>query len=174
MLAVGGGVDLADEVAVEALAFDETFIAVLEKLKDFLRGELSLDVASAYIDVLDLVADGVSVLEAGQADLNAADRRLIVLELADDAEDIRVDVVGGACVEDDVIPFFETGKGGGELGAIEEADLVGELEASDWAADMAFPDDVKATLKVAVEDEQEADAEADEDADEEVCEDDGE
>ncbi len=143
-------------------------------MEDFGGCELGLDVAGADVDILDFVFEGVAVLEAGEANLDAADGGLVVPEFADDAEDVRVNEVGGAGVEDDMVALFEAGEGIGELGSVEEAELVGELQACHCAADVVFADDVEAALEVAVEDEEEADTEADEDADEEVGKNDGE
>jgi hypothetical protein len=125
------------------------------------------------VDVLDFVGDGVAVFEADGADVDAAFGGLIVSEVLDHAEDIWVDVVGGASVEDDVVAGFEAGEGGGEGGAVEESDLVSEFDACDWAAGVGFADDVEAEAEVLVEDEGGGDEEADDDASEEVGEDDG-
>lgn len=143
-------------------------------MEDFGGCELGLDVAGADVDILDFVFEGVAVLEAGEANLDAADGGLVVPEFADDAEDVRVNVVGGAGVEDDVVVLLEACEGIGELGSVEEAELVGELQASHCAADVVFADDVEAALEVAVEDKKKADTEADENADQEVGQNDGE
>ena len=153
VLGVCGAVDLADEVAVEALACDEALVAFFEHADDVCRGGVALDVAGGDVDVLDLVGDGVAVFEADGADVDAAFGGLIVSEVLDHAEDIGVDVVGGACVEDDVVAWFEAGEGGGEGGAVEESDLASEFDACDWAAGVGFADDVEAEAEVLLEDE---------------------
>ena len=168
-----GDADLADEVAIEPFSGDEAVVAILEELENCLGGGLVLDVAGGDVDVLDFVCDGVAFLEADGADLDTAGWSLFIAEEADDFEDIGVDVVGGAGVEDDVAALFEAGEGSGEGGAVEEGDLIGEFESGHGSADVGFPDHVEAALEVAVEDEAGAYDEADDDACEEVREEDG-
>ncbi len=153
---------------MQAAALQEARIAVLQHVEHALRRQRRLDLARRVVDVLDDVAQLVALLEAHQADLDAARRPFLVGEVADDREDVRVDVVGRARVDGDVLAGLAARQQRGEARTAQEADLVAQHEALDGPADVVLAHDLEAAAHVADEHRAEADAEADQHADQQV------
>ena len=134
---------------------------------------MGLYFAGGDVHILYLVVDGVAVFEAHEADFEVAGGGGLFAEVIDQIENVGIDVVGVAGVQDHVAVSGDGIEGLFEDGAVEKADLVGEFDAEDFPADVMFLEAAQGVAEVAAEDEGDADGEADEDADEEVGEDDG-
>ena len=99
MLPLGGAVELAFQVARQRLPLAKAFVAFLQKLQHLRGRQLLLQVARRVIDILNVVIELILVAKAAQADLDAVRGGNLFLEVANQIEHIRVDVVRVGGVE---------------------------------------------------------------------------
>ena len=174
VLAGGRGADLPAQVARQPPAGAEPLVAVLQDLQHLGRRQGALQVAGGVVHVLDLVAELVLAAEADQAHFDAAGRPRLLLEVADQAEDVRVDVVGVAGVEQDVAAGRHLVEHPVECGPVQEAHLVGQFDAAPRRRRGASPTTRRSgPAGVAPQDEADAHRQPDQDADQQVGQDDG-
>lgn len=104
------------------------------------RVELPLQFAGGIVDVLDIVFQLILFTKPAQADLHAANWCVQFFELANQAENIRIDVVGAAGVEQHVAATWCLAQSLVDSPPIEKADLIGQLDMQHVAAQMLFDD----------------------------------
>ena len=164
---------LVAEVARERRAVQEALVADLQELEHVRRRDGPLHVARGVaLEVEARVEHRVRALEAQAADPHAERGPRLRHEVADQVHDVRVDVVGLARVEEQVPASRDVAHRVLEGRAVQEAHLVGQLDAQHVAARVLLHHALHGAPQVAPQDEHGGDAEADHHAHQQVGEDD--
>ena len=99
-----------------------------------------MDLPGRVVFIPSLVLELVALPESDQADRHPSGGPPLLLEVLDQAEEVGVDVVGPARIEQDVSAPRDLVQGPVQRCPIEEGDLIGELDVNHLAPQMLLDD----------------------------------
>src|SRR5690606_32297221 len=99
-----------------------------------------------FDDILQLVLGA----ESDQAYLNVVNGSGDSFELTNQAQDVRIDIIGASRVEQNTAAARRLAQSIFQGGSIQKADLVGEFDVQHLASEMLFPNPANRPTQVAV------------------------
>ena len=155
-------------LARQSVARTKALVALLQDLQHLGRGQLILQFTGRVVRILNLVTQLVLSAEAAQADLHAMSRRNLFLEVAEQVEHVRIDVVRIGGVEQHMAAARHVAQNLLQRRPVEKTDLAGKMDVQNISAEMSLDDTTDRLAQVAAQDERDAHCHANQDPHEQI------